>query len=390
MKSRPAQLRDARQDSPVFAPFDHQPRTRLVFGPNAAERAGELARQIGVKKILLVTDAGVEAAGHLERVRRSLRAARVKIIVYDKVRENPTTRDVADCLEAARAAAIDGFVGLGGGSSLDTAKGCNFLLTNGGRMQDYRGVGKAARPMLPLIAIPTTAGTGSECQSFALIADETTHQKMACGDAKAAARVAILDPLLTLSQPPRVAAGTGIDALSHALETAVTKPRNAISLAYSREAFRLCWANLPRVLRRPDDLDARAGMLLGAALAGLAIENSMLGAAHAAANPLSAHFNIVHGQAIGLMLPHVLRFNGRDPAAARLYASLDSSSADQLADQLESLRVLAGLPGSLSQCGVEHSSLPGLAREAARQWTAAFNPRPIAAADFARLYEAAW
>ena len=390
MKPRPAPLMDAPQDGPVCAPFDPQPRTRLVFGPNVAERAGELARHIGVKKVLLVTDAGVVAAGHLERVRRSLAAARVKIIVYDKVRENPSTRDVADCLEAARAAAIDGFVGLGGGSSLDTAKGCNFLLTNGGRMQDYWGVGKAARPMLPLIAIPTTAGTGSECQSFALIADETTHQKMACGDAKAAARVAILDPLLTLSQPPRVAACTGIDALSHALETVVTKPRNAISLAYSREAFRLCWANLPRVLRRPDDLNARAGMLLGAALAGLAIENSMLGAAHAAANPLSAHFNIVHGQAIGLMLPHVLRFNGRDPAASRLYASLDSSSADQLADQLESLRGLAGLPGSLSQCGVKHSSLPGLAREAARQWTAAFNPRPIAAADFAGLYESAW
>lgn len=390
MKPRTALSKDAPHGCPVFAPFDHQPRTRLVFGPNAAERAGELARHIGVKKVLLVTDAGVVAAGHLERVRRSLAAARVKIIVYDKVRENPTTRDVADCLETARAAAIDGFVGLGGGSSLDTAKGCNFLLTNGGRMQDYWGVGKAARAMLPLIAIPTTAGTGSECQSFALIADETTHQKMACGDAKAAARVAILDPVLTLSQPPRVAACTGIDALSHALETVVTRPRNVISLAYSREAFRLCWANLPRVLRRPDDLDARAGMLLGAALAGLAIENSMLGAAHAAANPLSAHFNIVHGQAVGLMLPHVLRFNGRDPAASRLYASLDSSSADQLADKLESLLGLAGLPGSLSQCGVKHSSLPVLAREAARQWTAAFNPRPVAAADFARLYEAAW
>ena len=128
-----------------------------------------------------------------------------------------------ECLGAARAAGIDGIVGLGGGSSLDTAKGCNFLLTNGGRMQDYWGVGKATRPMLPLIAIPTTAGTGSECQSFALIADETTHQKMACGDPKAAARVAILDPPLTLSQPPRVAACTGMDALSHAVETAVTK-----------------------------------------------------------------------------------------------------------------------------------------------------------------------
>jgi alcohol dehydrogenase len=374
----------------VFAPFDHQPRTRLVFGNNVAERAGELARQIGLKKVLLVTDAGVVAAGHAGRVRRSLEEAGVNAVLFDKVRENPATGDVDLCLSAARAAAIDGFIGLGGGSSLDTAKGCNFLLTNGGRMKDYWGVGKAAQPLLPLIALPTTAGTGSECQSFALIADETTHQKMACGDSKAAARIAVLDPLLTLSQPPRVAACAGIDALSHALETAVTRPRNPISLAYSREAFRLCWANLPRVLKQPGDLDARAGMLLGAALAGLAIENSMLGAAHAAANPLTAHFNIAHGHAVGLMLPHVLRFNGRDPAASRLYAGLDSSSADELAEKLESLLDLAGMARTLSQCGVEHSSIPMLAREAAGQWTASFNPRSVAAADFVTLFEDAW
>jgi alcohol dehydrogenase len=373
---------------PQFAPFDHQPRTRLVFGAGAAARAGELARALGLKKVLLVTDGGVVAAGHAEKVRRSLQTARVKAILFDKVRENPATRDVAECLSAARAARIDGFIGLGGGSSLDTAKGCNFLLTNGGRMQDYWGVGKARKAMLPLIAIPTTAGTGSECQSFALIADEITHQKMACGDPKAAARIAILDPVLTLSQPPRVAACTGMDALSHAIETAVTKRRNPVSLAYSREAFRLCWASFPRVLKQPGDLEARAGMLLGAALAGLAIENSMLGAAHSAANPLTAQFNIVHGQAIGLMLPHVVRFNAKMPEAAASYANL-LPDANQLAEGLENLRRLAGLPASLVECGIKKSALPALASEAVKQWTAAFNPRPILRADFVKLYEAA-
>ncbi|HBW21665.1 MAG TPA: alcohol dehydrogenase [Actinobacteria bacterium] len=306
----------------------------------------------------------------------------------------PTVELARTAAAAAREHAADVVVAIGGGSVIDTGKAVAMLLANGGDPLDYLEVIGRGQPLghasAPFIAIPTTAGTGSECQSFALIADETTHQKMACGDPKAAARIAILDPLLTLSQPPRVAACTGIDALSHALETAVTRPRNPISLAYSRQAFRLCWSHFPRMLKRPDDLEARAGMLLGAALAGLAIENSMLGAAHAAANPLSAHFNIVHGQAIGLMLPHVLRFNGRNPAAARLYASLDSSNADHLAEKLESLLDLAGLPRSLSQCGVTHSSIPVLAREAARQWTAAFNPRPVAAADFARLFEAAW
>jgi len=371
-----------------FAPFEHQPRTRLVFGEGSAGRAGELAREIGLKTVLLVTDGGVVAAGHAERVRRSLEAARVQAIVFDKVRENPATRDVAECLRAARAAGIDGFIGLGGGSSLDTAKGCNFLLTNGGRMQDYWGVGKAGKAMLPWIAIPTTAGTGSECQSFALIADERTHQKMACGDPKAAARLAILDPVLTLSQPPRVAASTGMDALSHTVETAVTRCRNPVSLAYSREAFRLCWASFPRVLRNPDDLEARAGMLLGAALAGLAIENSMLGAAHAAANPLTAQYKVPHGQAIGLMLPQVVRFNAREAQAAALYASL-LPDADQLAQGLEALRRLAGMPCSLAECGIKRAAIPALASEAVRQWTAAFNPRPMVRADFIKLYEAA-
>src|SRR5882672_6856380 len=144
-----------------------------------------------------------------------------------------STRDVDICLAVARAARVDAIVGLGGGSSMDTAKGCNFLLTNGGRIQDYWGVGKAGRPMLPFIAIPTTAGTGSECQSAALIADEHTHQKMACLDPKAAARVALLDPVLTLSQPPRVTACTGIDAIAHAVETAVSTRRNPLSLMFS-------------------------------------------------------------------------------------------------------------------------------------------------------------
>ena len=274
---------------------------------------------------------------------------------------------------------------------MDTAKGCNFLLTNGGRMQDYRGVGKAARPMLPLIAIPTTAGTGSECQSFALIADEITHQKMACGDPKAAARIAILDPTLTVSQPARVTACTGVDALSHALETAVTTKRNTLSLAYSQRGIS---ALLPVLCRgccgTADELEARAGMLLGAALAGLAIENSMLGAAHAAANPLTAHFRIVHGQAVGIMLPWVVRFNAENSETACLYEALHGGGIGRLISRLDWLLNLAGMPRSLGECPVNPSAIPSLAAEAAKQWTATFNPRPLAEADFARLYQAAF
>src|SRR6266404_5137656 len=382
--------------------FDHQPRTRVVFGVNSVDRAGELARELGAKKVLLVTDPGIVAAGHAERVHRNLEAAGLQVTIFDRARENPTTRCVDDCVALGKAAGIDTLVGLGGGSSMDTAKGCNFLLSNGGRMQDYWGVGKASKPMLPLLAIPTTAGTGSECQSAALIVDERTHQKMACLDSKAVARTAILDPALTLSQPPRVAASTGIDAIAHAVETAVTRKRNPLSLMFSHESFKLCVKSLPEILMNPKDLEARGRMLLGAALAGMAIENSMLGAAHAAANPLTAHFGIVHGQAVGLMLPHVVRFNGVDPAVRQAYAELASAPEiacvsdghdhawEVLIERLAMLLKLAELPRSLADCKVKREMIPKLAAEAARQWTATFNPRSLTEENFAELYEAAF
>ncbi len=384
------------------APFDYQPRTRLVYGVNTVDRVGELAAELGGKRVLLVTDGGIVKAGHAERVMHSLRKHAESVTLFDKVRENPTTKDVDLCLAMAREAKVDLIVGLGGGSSMDTAKGTNFILTNGGQIKDYWGVGKATKAMLPLIAIPTTAGTGSECQSAALIADEETHNKMACLDPKAAAKVAILDPALTVSMPARVTAFTGIDAIAHAVETAVTKKRNPLSLMYSYAAFRLLVPSLPRVLAHPGDVEARGRMLLGAAYAGTAIENSMLGAAHSAANPLTAYFNIVHGQAVGMMLPLVVRYNSADHEALQGYAELAScaeiaklkdgatSALEGLIARLDSLLNLANMPRTLGECGVSVDEVPVMAADAAKQWTANFNPRPIAAADFKELYEKAF
>jgi alcohol dehydrogenase len=372
------------------AGFDFQPRTRVIFGQDSLERVGELARDFGVSRVLLVTDKGIAAVGHAARAIGFLEAAGLQVPVFDAVRENPTTVDVDRCVEVAKREAVELIIGLGGGSSMDTAKGCNFILTNGGRMQDYWGIGKAANPMLPLIAIPTTAGTGSECQSFALISDEETHQKMACGDPKAAARIAILDPALTVSQPSRVAACTGIDALAHAIETAVTKKRNHLSAMYSREAFRLCLRGIEQVLEDPRDLEARGRMQLGAAFAGTAIENSMLGAAHSAANPLTAHYGMVHGQAVGLMLPAVIAFNARDPDAHDRYLELaviaGLSSVEELIGEIETILDTARMRHELGEYGVQSSEFPKLAAEAAQQWTAGFNPRPIDAKDFEQLY----
>lgn len=251
-----------------MVPFDFHPRTRIVFGPDKIDSLGELASELGARRALVVSDPGIVSCGHTARGIQALQRAHIECWLFDGVHENPSTDDVDSGVRFASRYDPQIIIGLGGGSAMDCAKGINFLLSNGGRMHDYWGVGKALREMLPMIAVPTTAGTGSESQSFALISDSQTHVKMACGDKKAAFRVALLDPCLTCSQPSRVTALTGIDAMAHALETYVTTKRNPASLAFSREAWQLLSANFAEVLRNPDDLDARSGMQLGACFAG--------------------------------------------------------------------------------------------------------------------------
>src|SRR5262245_54971994 len=329
--------------------FDFHAPTRVVFGAGSLARLGELALELGDTRVLLVTDPGLEQAGHPQRAMTSLQDAGLEVFLFDAVEENPTNRHVEAGVAFARPLGIDLIVSVGGGSSMDCAKGINFLLTNGGTMADYRGFGKARKPMLPSIGVPTTAGTGSEAQSYALIADEKSHMKMACGDRKAAFCVAILDPEVTISQPPRVTAMTGIDALSHAVESYVTTKRNHVSQMFAREAWQLLEGNIEWVLRDPNDLDARGAMQMGAFLAGTAIENSMLVATHACANPLTAHYGLTHGLAIGILLPHVVRFNA--VAVGELYRDLAEVStfpeaaanghaghaAERLADRVTSL-----------------------------------------------------
>lgn len=374
---------------------------RVRFGPGVLRELGVETAALGVRRVLLVTDPGVAAAGHAARARASLELAGLDVELYDQVREDPTELDVERCRDAARAFAPDCFVAVGGGSSIDTAKGANFLLTGGGVMADYRGRDKARRPLLPLVAVPTTAGTGSEMQSFALIADEKTHAKLACGDKQAAPRVALLDPELGVTQPRHVTACTGLDALAHAVESAVTKPRNERSQPLSRQAFVLAVQALPRALAEPEDVEARGAMLKAACLAGAAIEQSMLGAAHSLANPLSARYGLPHGRAVGTMLPHVVRFNAEDPEACAIYAGLAKASelvpessaprlaALELAVRLDELLAQTGLPVRLADAGVSADALPDLASEAAQQWTARFNPRAVDALDLQAVYRAA-
>ena len=381
--------------------FEFRAATRLVVGPGSVGRLGELACELGASRVLVVSDPGIVAAGHTATGIRSLEAAGLATATFSGFTENPSSREVEAGAACAREFRPDLLVGLGGGSSMDCAKGINFLVSCGGRMQDYKGRGTATGPMLPSIALPTTAGTGSETQSFALITDDETGMKMACGDPRAGFRVAILDVNLTLTQPLALAALTGIDALSHAVESHVSRAATPASRTFSREAWRLLARSLPGIWRDGGTIAAREAAQFGAALAGFAIENAMLGAAHALANPLTAAHGIVHGQAVGVMLPHVVRFNGRSPeddACAAGYGALladlgiesdITDAGDRLADWLADLLQSSGLETSLTGCGCGHADAPALATAAAAQWTAGFNPRPVTAADLVLLYEAA-
>lgn len=377
--------------------FEHATRTRLVYGPGTLARLGELARELGFRRTLVVADPGIVEAGYAAQASRALEAAGVTAFLFSGFDHDPTSAMAEAGRAAARASGIDSLVGLGGGSSMDCAKSIGFLLANGGRMPDYRGYAKVRTPLPPMIGIPTTAGTGSEAQSYALVSDDRTHEKMACGDPSAAFRVAILDPELLVSLPRSVTAVTGYDAIAHAVETWVTNARTPASDLYAREAFRLLDASYPRVLESPRDQDARGATLLAAHWAGAAIEASMLGATHACANPLTARYGTAHGAAIALLLPHVVRWNGVVAearygellAAAGRRAPVGEAAA-ALAARLEELARLAGLPGRLRDVGVPEADLAALAAEAAAQWTGRYNPRSFDGHAAQELYRAAY
>jgi alcohol dehydrogenase len=377
-------------------PFDLELRTRLVFGVGSFNRLGEVAKQLGFTRSLIVSDKGLLPTGVAARAQAVLADANIEAWTFHDFDPNPDMRMVEAGRVCAASHKIDSLVALGGGSSLDCAKGINFVLTNGGTMRDYWGFGKASRPMLPSIGIPTTAGTGSEAQAYALISDTETHRKMACGDPKAAFRIAILDPELTVSQPREVTAAAGFDAISHAVESFVTKKRTAASDLFAREAWRLLEANYERVLVEPSNIEARSAMLLGAHEAGIAIEQSMLGATHACANPLTSRYGTTHAVAISVMLPQVVRWNAE--VVGERYAELlrvsgrqaGSDAGAELAARLEQLARAGGLPSRLQGLQIPREDLPILAENATKEWTGTFNPRPLDAAAALKLYEGAY
>ncbi|HLX46034.1 MAG TPA: iron-containing alcohol dehydrogenase [Bryobacteraceae bacterium] len=367
-----------------MTPFDFRPRTRVLFGAGDFSRLGEVARESGATKCLLVADRGMVERGYAQEATRTLKARRIEVCGFHDFEAGPTVPMIDVGAAFAGPLNVNLIVALGGGSSLDCAKAINFVITNGGSIRDYWGYGKASKPMLPMIAVPTTAGTGSEAQSTTVIVDPETSVRMACGDHKASFRAAILDPKLTVSQPRALTMASGWDAIAHAVETLVSTRQTALSECFSRSAWRLLNSNFERTIKDPSDLAARGGMLIGAHFGGLAVENSNLGAAHACAAPLTAHYKVPHGVAVGLMLAVVVEWNC--PAAGRQYDEL----TPDLVRRLRDLADVSGLPQSLRDASIPEEALPRLAEEAASQWVGRFNPRAFDAAAALEIYRCAY
>lgn len=366
----------------------------------ASARLGEVARGLGIDRIMLVTDPGIAALGLAAAAEASLADAGIDAVAFTDVEADPREATVLAAAALAREAGVDGVVGFGGGSSMDVAKLAAFLARSDQPLADAYGVGNARGGRLPLIQIPTTAGTGSEMTPIAIVTTGATT-KMGVVSPILYADYAILDAELTFGLPRHVTAATGIDAMVHALEAYTTKHRkNPVSDVLARRALSLLGGSIRRACDDGADGEARADMLLGSMLAGMAFANAPCAAVHALAYPVGGHFHVAHGLSNALVLPHVMRFNV--PAAGPLYAEVaplampaltaaDANPADRLIEGFEELIDDLGIENRLRQVGISHNHLPMLAEEAMKQQRLLVNnPREVTYDDALAIYEQAF
>lgn len=383
-----------------MSPFVFNSAASIVFGPGEAAKIGALACAKLGTKLLLVTDKGVIKAGLAEAALASLKNAGCDVAIFDEVIADPPEDIVQRC--AAAAAGRDGVIGFGGGSSMDVAKLAALLAKSNETLSAIYGVGLVKGPRLPLMLVPTTAGTGSEVTPISIVTTGTNEKKGVVSPV-ILPDIALLDPDLTLGLPPLVTAATGIDAMVHAIEAYASKSanNNPVSKILARKALRLMGANLLIAVRNGGNREARGAMLLGAMLAGQAFANSPVAAVHALAYPLGGHYHIPHGLSNALVLPEVLRFNA--PEAEHLYAEIaidvfpelaeigTKTRASAFADRLYRLAEECGLPMRLRDNGVTRESLPMLAEDAMKQTRLLVNnPRTLSYGDALTIYEKAW
>ena len=389
---------------------------QLVFGRNAVDQIGDRVRQMGARRVLLVTDQTLLDAGLVDRVSAPLRAADVTVEVFAGGSPEPPLHAVNDAIAAARDCGAEVLLGLGGGSNMDIAKAAAVVLTHGGAVKDYAGDQVVPGPVFPLILVPTTSGTGSEVTAAAVLNDTDQGAKFSILSNHLRARFAVVDPLLTVSCPAAVTAASGIDALSHAVEayTAVDNEafplpageatiyqgRHPLGDLLAERAIGLIGENLRRAVNDGDDLDAREGMALASTLAGMSFSNSGVAVVHALEYPLNDTVHTPHGVGCGLFLPYVMRFTGpaRPQQMARLAELLESgdpvqpddSAVERAAAAVEKLNADIGIPLRLRDVGISEAQLPAMADKAFTvKRILRVSPRSVAQEDLAAILRAA-
>ncbi|MBT5071748.1 MAG: iron-containing alcohol dehydrogenase [Porticoccaceae bacterium] len=374
----------------------------VLVGPEASKQLGDLAVSMGITRALIVTDRGIIQFGLLDSATNSLNASKVEYELYADVVADPPESVVMDAVTEGQAFNCDGVIGFGGGSSMDVAKLLAVLIKGEQSLSDIYGVDQITAGRLPLIQVPTTAGTGSEATMVSIITTGETTKAGVVSRTLLADKI-VLDASLTLGLPPHVTAATGIDAMVHAIEAYTSRRlKNSLSDMLAREALRLLAGNIVVAVKQGDNLDARGSMLLGAMLAGQAFANAPVAAVHALAYPLGGNYHIPHGLSNSLVLPHVIRFNG--PSAGDLYKeiaplimpgkSLPDDAlvvTEMLAEHFLSLAEDLGLQTSLSQMNVPEGDLPKLAEEAMLQQRLLINnPREVSVDDSLEIYRQAY
>jgi len=374
---------------------------KIVLGKGVAEQAGTEAKKLGATKALIVTDAGVVKADLVKHVVEPITRQDIAVEVFDKVLAEPPSDVIDECAAFAREGKFDTIVGLGGGSSLDTAKATAALTTNPGRVLDYVGIDTLPNRGLPSILIPTTAGTGSEATRVFVMTDLATNTKKVVYSDFLIPDLAILDPQLTVSMPPAVTADTGMDALVHAIEAYVSVNTRPFAEILAQEAIKLIARYLPQAYAKGNNLEARYNMLLAANLSGSAFASGGLGAVHGLAYVLGTEYHMSHGRSNAIMLPHVMNFNkvGNLEKYARIASIMGQNtdglslheSAGKAVEAVENLLTAIDFPYRLSAYGIKQSDLPKLVEGGMAQARLFVpNPRDLAPADVENIYRAAF
>ncbi len=372
----------------------------ILAGVNSLERLGDEAKAVEAKKALLVTDKGVVESGIGERVQALLKKEGIEIDIFNKVIPDPDIGCAEVCIEMAKSERYELILGVGGGSSMDIASVASVMSTNPGRIQDYLGINLVKKPGIPTILIPTTAGTGAEVTPNAILTDVEAKLKKAIVSPYILPRVAIVDPLLSLSMPPPVTSSSGIDALTHAIESYTSNNATVLTDLFAKEAIMLIGRSLRTAVANGNNLQARYDMSIGSLYAGIALANAGVTAVHALAYPLGGQFNVAHGIANGLLLPYVMEFNvlGDIPKFAQIAQLLGEKveplplleQAHRAANTVKAIYKDLKIPQSLTELEVPKEAIPGMAK-AAMNVTRLMgnNPREMAVEDVERIYEEA-